>query len=85
MKEKWLNGIAVMFVHKHIPVDRKKNLQMWDSTGDRRVELAFNKIDIKKLKNNIVHETLFAKIFDRSVSSYYKVDLFYFSISIINM
>ena len=46
MKEEWLNGIAVMFVHKHIPVDRKKNLQMWDSTGDRRVELAFNKIDI---------------------------------------
>ena len=46
MKEEWPNGIAVMFGNKHIPVDRKKNLQMWDSTGDRRVELAFNKIDI---------------------------------------
>jgi len=46
MKEERLNGIALMFVHKHIPVDRKQILQMWDSTGDRRVELAFNKIDI---------------------------------------
>lgn len=42
MKDNRLNGLALMFVHKNMPIDHLEILQLWDSPGHRRIALAFD-------------------------------------------
>ena len=52
MKDPRLNGLALMFVHNNIAIDRMDILRVWDSPGHRRIVLAFNSENTIQIDQN---------------------------------